>query len=48
MGENSILPILRTLEFQIVYKNTVKPVLSGDSKIDKTKVLKSYGSLINY
>ena len=26
--------------------NTVKPVLSGHSKIDKTKVLKTMGSLM--
>ena len=27
--------------------NTVKPVLSGHSKTDKTKVLKTNGSLMN-
>ena len=29
-----------------MFSNTVKPVLSGHSKIDKTKVLKTNGSLI--
>ena len=29
-----------------LYKNTVKPVLSGHSKIDKTMVLKTNGSLM--
>ena len=28
------------------YNNTVKPVLSGHLKIDKTKVLMDYGSLM--
>ena len=33
----------------IIYidKTTVKPVLSGHSKIDKTKILKTNGSLMN-
>ena len=29
------------------YAHTVEPVLSGHSKIDKTKVLKTNGSLMN-
>ena len=29
-------------------KNAVKPVLSGHSKIDKTKVLKTDGSLMQF
>ena len=29
-----------------LFKNTVKPVLSGHSKKDKTKVLKTNGSLM--
>ena len=28
------------------FEITVKPVLNGHSKIDKTKVLKTYGSLM--
>ena len=30
----------------MLINNTVKPVLSGHSKIDKTKVLKTDGSLV--
>ena len=29
-----------------LFPNTVRPVLSGDSKLDKTKVLKPCGSLM--
>ena len=32
--------------FSIIFSNTVKPVLSGHSKIDKTKALKTNGSLM--
>ena len=34
------------IQFRIQLYNTVKPVLSGHSKIDKTKVLKTNGSLM--
>ena len=30
----------------VMHLNSVKPVLSSHSKIDKTKVLKTYGSLM--
>ena len=29
-----------------IFRSTVKPVLSGHSKIDKTKILKTKGSLM--
>ena len=32
--------------YALIYHNTVKPVLSGHSKIDKIKILKTKGSLI--
>ena len=37
--------IMKDPFFQII-QYTVKPVLSGQSKIDKTKVLKTNGSLM--
>ena len=35
--------LLQRIEFVFVHLHTVKPVLSGLSKIDKTKVLKTNG-----
>ena len=35
-----------TCIFDLIITHTVKPVLSGHSKIDKTKVLKRNGSLM--
>ena len=34
--------------FYTVCENTVKPVLSGDSKIDKTMILMTNGSIMNW
>ena len=34
------------ISFEKLEKNTGKPVLSGDSKVDKTKILKTDGSLM--
>ena len=33
-------------KYGLCYENTVKPVLSGHSKMDKTKVLMTNGSLM--
>ena len=33
-------------QVQIIHSNTVKPVLSGHAKIDKTKILMTNGSLM--
>ena len=35
-----------SLLYCLTFENTVKPVLSGHSKIDKTKVFKTNGSLM--
>ena len=42
----SILNTLEKRDVQSYNSTIVKPVLSGHSKIDKTKVLKTYGSLM--
>ena len=39
-------PICKYLVIRKLKKTTVKPVLSGHLKIDKTKVLKTNGSLM--
>ena len=44
--ENEMPKVSYLMPFKKVYLNTVKPVLSGHSKIDKTKVLKTNGSLM--
>ena len=37
---------IQNLKLQLLLCNTVKPVLSGHSKIDEIKVLKTSGSLM--
>ena len=34
------------MHLKVIFLNTVKAVLSGHSKTDKTKVKKTYGSLM--
>ena len=36
----------REIAMYVTIYNTVKPVLSGHSQIDKTKILMTYGSLM--
>ena len=44
--QHSVIKGLCHTIFDLIITHTVKPVLSGHSKIDKTKILKTNGSLM--